>query len=415
MSHRVPRAPRVVPLMLSALAVGSLVPSWGEEILSTAPGRLEGELQTRIVDSRGARLDPYATQTRSEELEMGVEISAAYDDNIFLSATKAQSDLVLRVAPSVAYRKGDKLEGEGGFVSIAYRPTAVAYVDHSDNDRIDQESAWEAGWRGKAITLAYTGAFRQLGDATADTGTLTDRTEIANEARIAWSIREKVSLEAAVGQESTDYESGAFADSDLVYGELALRYAYSPKTRLGLIYKAGRFEVDGAGEQTVHRVTGRIEWKPREKIAVDLEIGGEHRSFDNGSDTTPVVEARVGWMPKEGTEVYLNGYRREQASAYTPGQNYTQSGAALGISQRLGEKWTARLEGGVERASYTQVSGTGTAGRVDKINFIRPALEYRFTDDFSMGFFYRYSQNRSNRAGLGYENHTAGIQMGYQF
>jgi hypothetical protein len=401
--------------MLSAFVAGSLVPSWGEEILSTAPGRLEGELDTRIVDSRGARLDPYATENRAEELEMGLAISAAYDDNIYLSANKAQSDLVMRVAPSIAYRKGDKLDGEGGFLTIAYRPAAVVYADHGENDRIDQESAWEAGWRGKAITLAYSGAFRQLGDATADTGTLTDRTEIANEGRIAWSLREKISLEAAVGQESTDYESGAFADSDLVYGELALRYAYSPKTRLGLIYKAGRFEVDGAGEQTVHRVTGRIEWTPREKIAIDLEAGGEHRSFDNGSDTTPVIEARIGWMPREGTEIYLNGYRREQASAYTPGQNYTQSGAALGISRRLGEKWTARLEGGVERASYTRVSGTGPAGRVDKIHFIRPALEYRFTDDFSMGFFYRYSENRSNRAGLGYENHTAVIQMGYQF
>jgi hypothetical protein len=271
------------------------------------------------------------------------------------------------------------------------------------------------GWRGKAIAFAYTGAFRQLGDATADTGTLTDRTELANEARIAWSLREKIAVEVAGGHESTDYESGNFADSDLTYGEIALRYAYSPKTRLGLIYKAGRFEVDGAGAQTVHRVTTRIEWSPTEKIAIDLEAGGEHRTFDNGSDTTPVVEGRIGWKPKEGTEIYLTGYRREQASAYLPGQNYTQSGAALGISQRLGEKWVARLEGGLERASYTQVSGAGAAGREDKIQFIRPALEYRFTDDFSMGFYYRYSENRSNQAGLGYENHTAGIQMGYQF
>jgi len=401
--------------MFSALVAGSLVPLWGEEILTTAPGRLDGEVDSRIVPQGRSRLDPYAGKARSEELEMGLAISAAYDDNIFLSATNAKSDFVLKVAPSIAYRKGDKLEGEGGYLAIAYRPTAVAYADNSDNDRIDQESGWEVGWRGKAIAFAYTGAFRQLGDATADTGTLTDRTELANEARIAWSLREKVAVEVAGGHESIDYEAGNFADSELTYGEIALRYAYSPKTRVGLIYKAGRFEVDGAGEQTVHRVTTRIEWNPTEKIAIDLEAGGEHRSFDNGSDTTPVVEGRIGWRPKEGTEIYLTGYRREQASAYLPGQNYTQTGAALGISQRLGEKWVARLEGGLERASYTQVSGTGAAGREDKIHFIRPALEYRFTDDFSMGFYYRYSENRSNQSGLGYENHTAGIQMGYQF
>ena len=251
--------------------------------------------------------------------------------------------------------------------------------------------------------------------ATADTGTLTDRTEFANEARISWSVRERVAVEVAAGYESTTYDDPRFAGSDYTYGEVALRYAYSPKTTLGVAYKFGRFDVDGAGPQDVHRTTARIEWKPREKIANDLELGAEHRSFDNGSDTTPVAEARIGWSPKEGTEIYLNGYRREQASAFLPGQNYTQGGVALGIVQRLGDKWSARLEGGIERSEYARVSGTGPAGREDKIHFIRPALEYRFTDDFSMGLFYRYSENRSNNRAFGYENHSAGIEMGYQF
>jgi hypothetical protein len=414
MSLRMPRAPRVVSLTFAALAAGALAPSSGEEISSTVPGRLDGEVDSRIVPRVAPRLDEQAGEVRTEELEMGLAISAAYDDNIYLSPN-AQSDFVVKVSPALAWRRGDKLQGEGGYLSIAYRPTAVAYADQSDNDRIDQVAAWETGWRGKAITLAYTGAVRQLGDATADTGTLTDRTEFANEGRIAWSLREKISVEVAAGQASTSYDAAQFADSSLVYGEVALRYAYSPKTTLGVAYNFGRFEVDGAGEQTVHRTTARIEWKPTPKIAVDIEAGAEHRTFDNGSDTSPVIEARIGWMPREGTEIYLNGYRREEASAFLPGQNFTQEGVALGIVQRLGGKWTGRIEGGVERAEYSRVSGTGGAGRVDKIHFIRPALEYRFTDDFSMGLFYRYSENRSNNAAFGYENHSAGIEMGYQF
>lgn len=414
MSHRVPHAPRVVPLTFAAIAVGVMVPSLGEEISSAAPGRLEGVVDSRIVPRTGPRLDEWAGMRRTEELEMGIAISAAYDDNIYLSPNPT-SDLVVKVAPSVAWRKGDPVEGEGGYLSIAYKPTAVAYADQSSNNRIDQVAAWEAGWRGKAIAFAYSGEARALGDATADTGTLTDRTEFLNEARISWSVRERVAVEVAAGYESTAYDDARFADSNYTYGDVALRYAYSPKTTLGLAYKFGRFEVDGAGPQDVHRTTARIEWKPREKIALDVELGAEHRTFDSGSDTTPVVEARIGWTPKEGTEVYLNGYRREQASAYLPGQNYTQGGVALGVVQRLGEKWSARLEGGVERAEYSRVSGTGAAGREDKIHFIRPALEYRFTDDFSMGLFYRYSENRSNNRAFGYENHSAGIEMGYRF
>lgn len=415
MSHDVPRAPRVVPLMLAAFAAGSSVPLSGQEIPSAVPGRVAGEVDTRVSPEGGPRLDPGAGETRSDALELKLAISAAYDDNIFLSPTNAESDLVTRVSPSVAYRKGDKLEGEGGYLSVAYRPTVVAYAENSSNDRIEQEAGWEAGWRGKAIRFAYSGTLRQLGDATADTGTLTDRSEVSNSVRIAWSLREKITVELAAGHDSTGYDSSAFADSSLTYGEVALRYAYSPKTRLGLIYKAGTFEVDGAGDQTVNRATARIEWNPTRKITVDVEAGFEHRSFDNGSGTTPVVEARVGWQPREGTELYLSGYRREEASAFLPGQNYTQGGVALGISQRLGGKWTGKLETGLERAEYSRVSGTGPAGRVDRIRFIRPSLEYRFTDDFSMGLYYRYSENRSNNPAFGYENHSAGVEMGYQF
>jgi hypothetical protein len=401
--------------MLAAFAAGSSVPLSGQEIPSAVPGRLDGQVDTRISPEGSPRLDPGASETRSNELELKLAISAAYDDNIYLSARNAESDLVTRVAPSVAYRTGDKLDGEGGYLSVAYRPTVVAYAENSSNDRIEQEASWEAGWRGKAIRFAYSGTSRQLGDATADTGTLTDRSEVSNSVRIAWSLREKITVELAAGHDSTGYDSSAFADSSLTYGEVALRYAYSPKTRLGLIYKAGTFEVDGSGEQTVNRATARIEWNPTRKISVDVEAGFEHRSFDNGSDTTPVVEARVGWQPREGTEIYLKGYRREEASAFLAGQNYTQGGVALGISQRLGGKWTGKLETGLERAEYSRVSGTGPAGRVDRIRFIRPSLEYRFTDDFSMGLYYRYSENRSNNPAFGYENHSAGVEMGYQF
>lgn len=416
MFRRTPHTPRVLPWILVALAAGSLAAASGEEVLTTSPGRLNGEVDSGIVPrGSGYRFDPQAGQVHAQQLQVGVIVAAAYESNIYLSSTRPESDLVIRVAPAISYLRGDKETGEGGYIKLAYKPVGVAYLDHSSNDRIDQTVDWDTGWRGKKTLLSWKGSAAQLGDATADTGTLTDRTEFASQVRIAWAVREKLSVEVAGGYASTSYDSNSFADSEQAFGEVALRYTHSPKTRVGMIYRGSRFDVDGAGKQTAHRVTGRLEWMPTQKLAVDLELGGEHRTFDNGSATNPVVEARVGWAPKEGTELYLEAYRREQASAYTPGQNYSQGGVALGIAQRLGSKWTGRLEGGYERASYSQVSGRGAAGREDRISFIRPSLEYRFTDDFSMGLFYRYSENSSNRPGLGYDSHTTGIEMGYRF
>jgi hypothetical protein len=97
MSPRVPHAPRVVPLTLATLVAIAQVPSSGETLSpSTVPGRVEGEVDSRIVP-RGLRLDGRAGEVRANELELGIAISAAYDDNIFLSANNPQSDLITRV------------------------------------------------------------------------------------------------------------------------------------------------------------------------------------------------------------------------------------------------------------------------------------------------------------------------------
>lgn len=400
-------------LVAMTIAAGGAV--CGSESPIPAGMRVDAGVNGRVDGTQPPRLDPLAGLVSDGKLEVGVILEAAYEDNIFLSSTDPEADGVIRVSPSIAYRKGDTESGDGAHLRFAYRPTAVFYQRNRDESRLDHEARWEAGWRGKAVSLAYSGNVRRLGDATADTGAPTDRTELDNVVRIAWSPREKILWELAAGQSSTTYDRSGLYDSKQIFGEAALRYAYSPKTRIGVTYRAGRFEVDGGGDQTFHRATARIEWMPREKIALDVEAGAEHRSFDSGSDVSPFVLARVAWLPREGTGFHLTGFIREEASAYHAGQNYTLGGVSAGVSQRLGGKWTGRFDAGWERASYSRVSGAGASGREDTIHFLRPSLEYRFTDHFQMGLFYRYSRSRSNQPGFGYESHSTGVQLGYEF
>jgi hypothetical protein len=173
--------------------------------------------------------------------------------------------------------------------------------------------------------------------------------------------------------------------------------------------------VDGASAQTTHQLSAGIDWQPREKIRIKLEAGAEHRSTDNGSKVRPVLEGRIDWTPQEGTNLYLTAYQREEASAFFLGQNYRVKGATAGISQRLGAKWTGRLDAGFESNSYSQVSGTGSGGRNDDIWFVRPALEYRISERSNIALFYRASDNRSNNPSFGYEQWTSGIELNYQF
>ena len=396
----------VVWLVLCVSA--SVVPSsLSQEYSPVVNDRVEVPNVQPIVEEEPARRGGW---------DIGAVISAAYDDNIFLSADKPESDMVFRAAPTVAYTKGDDgKEGEGSFIKAGYRPTAVFYTDHRSENRIDHQALATAGWRGKVTRVIYSGAFRKLGDATADTGRPADRLEFENEIRAAWMPREKITLEVAAGNAQVDYKDPTYYDSQNTYGEIALRYGYSPKTEIGLAYRAGRFKVDGTGAQDTQQLTGNIVWQPREKIRVNLEAGAEYRKFDNGSSVNPVLKGRIDWRPRQGTEVFATAFMREEASAYYAGQNYSVRGATAGITQRLGGKWSAGLEGGYEKNSYDQVSGAGSGGRNDSIWFLRPALVCRVAEESDLSFFYRISDNSSNDPAFGYNQQMLGVELNHKF
>ncbi|MES2660593.1 MAG: hypothetical protein V4689_18350 [Verrucomicrobiota bacterium] len=381
---------------------------------------VQAQSYSPIVDDR-VQTDVVETPVISDEtehrggLELSAVISAAYDSNIFLSKTDPKSDMVTRIGPAISYTQGDAKEGEGGFIKFAYQPTGVIYSEHGSNNRIDQEAALTAGWRGKAASLTYIGAARNLGDATAETGRQTERVEIENEILAAWIPREKITVELAAGNLKSDYSDPALFDSSETYGRLGVRYTYSPKTEIGMAYQVGSLRVQGGSDQTLQQVTAGIAWQPREKIKIALQAGAEQRKSENGTDVNPVLEGRIDWAPRKGTELYLTGYQRQEASAYYQGQDYNVLGATAGISQRLGGNWTARLEGGREKVSYSRVSGSGTSGRKDAIWFVRPALEYKFTDALDVSLFYRVSDDSSTAKDFGYSQRLAGIELTYKF
>ena len=392
---------------MACMSAGVSIPVQGQEFSPNVNDRVDDGLLSASVVSQN--------DTKTPGLELGVLISTAYDDNVFLSRSKPVSTEVFYVAPSIAYTKGDANDGEGGFVQFAYRPTGVIYTDPEPDDRVDQVAALKAGWRGKVTKIAYTGAITKRGDATADTGQQTERVEFANEIRAAWTPREKLTIEvAAVGGQS-DYKDPALFDSSRTYAEIAVKYAYSPKTEVAAAYQIGRFDFEGASGQVTNQVTGGIDWKPRDKIRVQLRTGVERRDSVNDSFTNPVLQGRVDWNPRQGTNLYFTAYQRLVASAFFTNQTYQLKGVTAGFSQRIGNKLTARLEGGRETADYSDDPGSAGNSRNDALWFVRPALEYQINRECNISLFYQASSNSSNYPEFGYRQNITGLELNYVF
>lgn len=379
-----------------------------------------GQEFSTVVDGRvepGPALE--ASEPRDEErrggLELGVMVAAAYNTNIYLSSTDPTSDMVYRIGPSIAYTQGDSKAGEGGYIRVAYQPTGVLYGDQKSNNRVDHSAGIEAGWKGKVSKLTYTGVARKLGDATADTGAQTERLELENEVRAAWMVREKLSLEAAVGGRQTKYQNAALVNSGRYYGEVAVRYAYSPKTEVGVFYQAGRLKIDGADAQTLQQAAASLDWQPREKIAFKIEAGAEFRRAGSVSTVNPLLNARVDWTPREGTRFFVTAYQRQEVSALNEGQIYEVKGITAGVFQRLGGNWAASLDAGYEAASYIADSSTGAPSRKDRIWFVRPALNYQFSDQFDASIFHEASSDDSSDSSFGYDASLTGVELTYKF
>ena len=165
----------------------------------------------------------------------------------------------------------------------------MLYADNDDANRVDHDGSLLLGWRNALVTTAYAGSLRRLGEATADVGNRFDRTEISNVLRTAWKPREKITLAVSAGQMATDYDDDSLDDSSEWYGKAVLTYAWTPKTKFRAAYRGGRLEVDGSGNQTYHQASLGMDWQPREKLGFNLTAGMEHRSFDAGDATTPLL------------------------------------------------------------------------------------------------------------------------------
>lgn len=360
-------------------------------------------------------VDVMGDEEGREGLDAGISIGSEYNDNIYYRSTDKEEDLIFRASPFISLTAGDAKEGRGGFVRTEYRPAGLLYTDHSSDTRVDHDARIWTGWRGAVTSISADGVFQKQGDATAEVFAPTDRTNLAGELRVAWHGREKLRVETAAGIKRTDYDAPRFFDYDRRYGEIALKYEHSPKTELGIAYRAGTLAVDGSARQDTQAVLGSIVWKPRGKILVSLEGGAERRDSAVGSRTTPVLEARAEWRPREKTKIYLKGYMREEASVFYRGQNFLVRGGTAGVSQRLGEKWEVKLEGGMESNSYRSIGSGNSFDREDKTYFLRPAVSRRFSDQTELSFFYRISSNNSTTDALTYDQSILGVELKHEF
>src|SRR6266700_6655063 len=258
-------------------------------------------------------------EPRRFHYELRLTVRGVWDDNIFISHTNKVSDYYFAIEPQITIGVGD-IEGRNrGYLRLDYMPSAILFVDHSDEDAFNQLIHLEGGYSWTRLTLRFTEDIALLESANLnsifDTTGLWANTDASAPTRINifytsatanYALTPKISLQGEFNSPSYVYPGNI--SNYTISGGLYLYYNWLPKVSVGIGGTFGYNWVDAPStDQTFEQVNVRFNYEVTAKVGLYASGGVEFRQFDGNRSTydTPVFELGMSYYPFEGTTFTL--------------------------------------------------------------------------------------------------------------
>lgn len=363
------------------------------------------------VVSIAAPADPQSIDMGGGKLIPLLNVSVEYNDNIFSQAFNEESDLILKLKPSVQWLQ----EKNNNTLAVTYTGDWGLYRDSHDDDYDDHTLSFDAHWEPTDIVRADFGASygflhdnRGEGPSEGITALLRDEPdeyELGN-----------VNLDLDFGRESAmfgarliayvndiEYQNNRietqFRDRDetyiagRVYGKLS-----GGKTKFFLEVSDEDFEYDttpilgGPLDSSEQGWAVGAEWEATAKTTGSVKIGEVEKEFDfalKGEDTVTVWDVDITWAPKTYSTVFFS-------ASNSPNES---NGTGNFIEQRdYSITW---MHGWSELLTTTASVGIGddefaNSNRQDDRENYSIGLTYSLQRWMNLGATYTYTERDSN-------------------
>ena len=346
-------------------------------------------------------------------VKIKAQTGATWDDNVFISASKKESDTIFSTSATTSVQAGNFNAAYASRVKAEYTPQAYVFVEHSEENSIDHDAEFEVQYAANRTTGAVRGSYRKTSGGNPDFGERVDA-QVGNvELMLAYAFTARTRAEITGRYTDRRYDADYAFDSRESSGQLYVDYEATDKTHLSAGVAAGKLDVDGAGAQDFQRALLRMRAQVTSKTQFTAEGGADFRQTDAADRITPVVQLALNTTPQEGTEVGLRLTREIQPSGSLGGQNYVRTGVGVTGSQRLTDRFKFTLDAGYDRYGYESASGDGDSSREDDFYSIRPGLRYE-REHVNADLFYEYRKNTSSDT-FSYDVNRVGISLGTQF
>lgn len=356
-------------------------------------------------------------------------VRGVWDDNIFISHTDRKSDYYFAIEPEITIGVGD-IEGRSrSYLRLDYMPSAILFVNHSDQDAFNQLIHLEGGYSTGRLRLSLvediallesanlnsiidtTGLWANL-DASAPTRVNIFDTRL----RAQYDLTGKLFLQGEFDSYIYFYPNNI---SDYtVSGGLYLYYNWLPKVSVGVGGTFGyNWVEDPTPNQTFEQVNARLNYQATAKLGLYASAGAEFRQFDGNRSTytTPVFEVGVTHHPFEGTTINLAAGRRIYNSGFLGAQDFADTYVVGRLQQRLFRRLYFGLGGGYENSNYFAAADNVSAPRDDNYWFIEPSLDVLITRWLSAGVYYLHREDSSNIDSFSFDDNQVGVRATVRF
>ncbi|MGA7275916.1 MAG: outer membrane beta-barrel protein [Candidatus Udaeobacter sp.] len=361
--------------------------------------------------------------------ELSLTVRGVWDDNIFLTRTNKVSDYYFAIEPVITVGVGD-IEGRNrSYLRLSYMPSAILFVDHSDQDSFNNLINLEGGYNSGRLTLTLYESIALLQSANLnsffDTTGLWANTDASANTRMNifytrltanYELTGKISLQAELDSPSYAYP-GHISDYTIA-GGLYLYYNWLPKVRVGFGGTFGYNWVDSPStDQTFEQINLRLDYQATAKLALYASGGVEFRQFDGNRNTydTPVFEIGATYNPFSGTYISLAAGRAIYNSGFLPDQDFATTYVAGRFQQRLFRRLYLGLGAGYENSDYFATDRNVSATRNDNYWFIEPSLDVLITRWLSAGVYYLHREDSSNDDFFSWDDNQVGVRATLRF
>ena len=372
---------------------------------------------------------PPSGEPRRFHYSLQLTVRGVWDDNIFISHTNKVSDYYFAIEPQITIGVGDIAGRSRSYLRLDYMPSAILFVDHSDEDAFNQLVHLEGGYSFSRLRLAFYEDIALLQSANLnsfyDTTGLWANTDASAPTRVnifytrlraEYDLSPKVYLQGEVDSPSYAYPSNI--SNYTVSAGLYLYYNWLPKVSVGIGGTFGYNWVDApTTDQYFEQVNLRLNYQMTAKLGLYASGGVEFRQFDGNRNTydTPVFEVGATYHPFENTNLTLAAGRRIYNSGFLANQDFADTYVAARFQQRLFHRLYFGLGAGYENSDYFATDRDVNATRNDDYWFIEPSLDVLITRWLSAGVYYLHREDSSNIDFNSFEDNQVGVRATVRF